>query len=86
MKNLNFVQLFSGGANVLFTIERTQQSAEFIDVRVWKRWWIEVLPKLFEFIFLNEFVERYDILSVTNFLNFDLKTLENQISVLVTVM
>ena len=52
MKILNFSQLFSGGANVLFTIERTQHSAEFIDVRVWKRWWIEVLPKIFQ----NEFV------------------------------
>ena len=66
----------------MFTIERSQQSAEFIDVRVWKRWWIEVLHKIFQ----NEFVERYDVLSVTNFLNFDLKTLKNQISVLATAM
>ena len=86
MKNLNFSQLFSGGANVLFTIERSQQSAEFIDVRVWKRWWIEVLPKLFEFIFLNEFVERYDIISMINFFYFHLKTLENEISFLATAM
>ena len=54
----------------MFTIERTEQSAEFIGVRVWKRWWIEVLPKIFEFMFLNEFVERYDVLSMTNFFQF----------------
>ena len=66
----------------MFTIERTQHSAEFIDVRVWKRWWIEVLPKIFQ----NEFVERYNVLFMINFLNFDLKTLKNQISVLATAM
>ena len=44
------------------------------------------LPKIFEFMFLNEFVERYDVLSVTNFLNFDLKTLENETNVLATAM
>ena len=82
MKILNYSQLFSGGANVLFTIERTQHSAEFIDVRVWKRWWIEVLPKIFQ----NEFVKRYNVLFMRNFLNIGLKNLENQISVLVTVM
>ena len=66
MKILNFSQLFSGGANDLFTIERTQHSAEIIGVRVWKRWWIEVLPKIFQ----NEFVERYDVLSMTIFFQF----------------
>ena len=66
----------------MFTIERTQHSAEFIDVRVWKRWWIEVLPKIFQ----NEFVKRYNVLFMRNFLNIGLKNLENQISVLVTVM
>ena len=64
----------------MFTIERTQHSAEFIGIRVWKRWWIEVLPKIFQ----NGFVKRYNVLSMTTFLNFALKTLENQIIVLVT--
>ena len=66
----------------MFTIERTQHSAEFIGIRVWKRWWIEVLPKIFQ----NGFVKRYNVLSMTTFLNFGLNTLENQIIVLVTVM